>query len=139
MSLRANNATRSAGSAGFTILEALVALAIVAVSVPALFGLFQGGLQSANKVRDSGLAVLLAQSKLAGVGVEERLEEGQRSGRFGNGLAWEIIVRRFDDDTANSTPGAVYRLWEITVVVRQEDPPDAPPVSLTTLRLGGRV
>ena len=129
---------RRTSAAGFTLVEVLVGLAVAAVFLPVLFGIFQSGLRGAGQVAGSDMAILLAESKLATVGVESAIEEGRRSGRFANGFSWEVFVRPFRPDP-DRTQGDVYRLWEVTIVVRHDDRPDARSVSLTTLRLGGRV
>ena len=77
---------------GFTLVEVLVAFAIVAVSLGALLQIFSGGLRSSRTAEAYATAALLAESKLARIGIEEPLEEGDTTGVFDNGFEWQSTV-----------------------------------------------
>ena len=89
---------------GFTLLEALVATAVLGASVAALLGLFSGALRNAARIEAPERALMLGQSKLnellsAGVTTEngnaelsfDRTVEGRWDERF----RWEARATRF--------------------------------------------
>ena len=119
---------------GFTLIEIIVAFAIVALAMSALFQIFSTGLRSSVVTENYNMAVLLADSKLAGIGIQEPLEEGVQSGTFENGFRWETNVRPHDDGGSTFTPGAI-EAFEVTVTVKWGGLVRERTVSLATLRL----
>jgi general secretion pathway protein I len=86
--------------AGFTLLEALVALAIlsgVTASIMTLIGL--GRRAQPGVDADLGGA-LHARSLLARLGRDLPLEAGTRSGTLDDGTAWTVLITPFWDDAA---------------------------------------
>ncbi len=73
-------AVRSTGAAGFTLLEVLVAVAIVAIALVTFMGLHLHSLDDTIRAQDLTTAVLLAQGKLATMG--EFPETGEAEGKF---------------------------------------------------------
>jgi len=92
---------RNKDSAGFTLLEVMVAVAILAVGMVSLFQLFSGSLRSAKVSGDYSKAVIGAQKKMdeiLGCLYVEDFEKMDRTGDFGGeegenlleGYRWEI-------------------------------------------------
>jgi general secretion pathway protein I len=80
-----------AGAAGFTLLETLVALALLGIVLTTVFGLIGSGLRAAHRDEDRLLLALVAQNLLA----RSRLDltptgDGPLSGDIGGGLRWRI-------------------------------------------------
>jgi len=73
-------AVRSTGAVGFTLLEVLVAVAIVAIALVTFMGLHLHSLDDTIRAQDLTTAVLLAQGKLATMG--EFPETGEAEGKF---------------------------------------------------------
>ena len=119
---------------GFTLIEVIVAFAIVALALSALFQIFSTGLRSLVVTENYNMAVLLADSKLAGIGFEEPLEAGDQSGTFDNGFRWETNVRSYDDGGSTLTSGSI-QAFEVTVTVEWGGINRERTVSLATLRL----
>jgi len=68
------------GSAGFTLLEVMVSVAILSISLIVLFG-FQGGtLQASGRAERMTIATMLARQKM--VEIELDLEKGMQAGEF---------------------------------------------------------
>lgn len=67
---------------GFSLLEILVAFAIMAVSLTILLQVFAGGMRGASITQQYQLAAVLAQTKLEAVGHTINLEAGEQSGSF---------------------------------------------------------
>ena len=78
------------GSAGFTLLEALVALAILGVVMATVFGVIGSGLRSAHRDEDRLLLGLVAQNLLARSRLDLNPATGALSGDIGGGLRWRI-------------------------------------------------
>lgn len=119
---------------GFTLIEVIVAFAIVALAMSALFQIFSTGLRGLVVTENYNMAVLLADSKLAGIGIEKPLEAGDQSGTFDNGFRWETNVRPYDDGGSTFRPGAI-QAFEVTVTVKWGGVVRERTVSLATLRL----
>ena len=67
-------------AAGFTLLEVLVAVAIVAIALVTFMGLHLRSLDATIRAQDVTTAVLLAQGKMAAMG--EFPETGEEQGKF---------------------------------------------------------
>ena len=121
------------GDAGFTLVETVMAFAILALMLTALLGglsqMTTGGRRAAL-MRD---ALVLAQARIDGLGVIEPLAPGDSSGRFDNGAAWRLHI----GELRKSPPAArVAGAWvEITVSAGADA--TAPTVSLTSFKLIG--
>lgn len=81
---------------GFTLIEVLVALAVLGLSLGVIMQIFSAGLDRARKTEARAIAVQLAESKLAAVGVEEPLTEGMTSGEFDNRFRWRVLVQPYE-------------------------------------------
>ena len=126
--------TRRADS-GFTLLEIIVAVAILAVSLAALLQVFSSGLKGARVAQHHTIATLLAESKLATIGVEAPLEEAETSGEYDDDYGLRAAVRRYQEpgpDAAAESPVVAY---EVVVTVSWEETGGVRSVSLSTLRL----
>ncbi len=88
---------------GFTLLEVVVAFALLAMALTLLLGVLS---LASRQVRDSGdasRAVLHAQSLLAQVGVGEILVPGEQKGEFERGrYRWKLRIEPYDDPDATA-------------------------------------
>jgi prepilin-type N-terminal cleavage/methylation domain-containing protein len=84
---------RPSGESGFTLLEVLVAFAVLAVMIVPILQVFGGGLGMTETARAYSTAALLARSKLAEVGAGEDLEEGETTGTF-ESYQWRRTISR---------------------------------------------
>ena len=83
-------AARRLGMAGFTLLETLVALALLGIVMTTVFGIFGSGLRSAHRDEDRLLLGLVAQNLLERSRLDLNPLGGPRSGDIGGGLRWQI-------------------------------------------------
>lgn len=120
---------------GFTLIEVLVALAIVVVALGSLLEIFATSLVGVRRAEAYTEAVLLAESKLAGMGIETPLEEGQRRGRFDDRFRWRTTVRPFTHRPDASQTAGSFGAYEVDVTVLWGTPVEDRSVSLTTVRL----
>src|SRR5262249_5860463 len=77
---------------GFTLIEIVVALAILAVALTALFQAFSSGLRAAGVTERQASAVMLARSLLDRVGQDIPLVAGEKAGVTEDGLRWGIAI-----------------------------------------------
>jgi general secretion pathway protein I len=83
---------------GFTLLEVIVAFAVLALALTLLLGTMSGAARQVRDSANSGGAALHAQSLLAQLGVGEPLGTGRDNGDFEDGrYQWELEVRPWKD------------------------------------------
>jgi general secretion pathway protein I len=125
-------ARRTAGAAGFTLLEVLIAFTIFAIAAVALLKLFSTELDRADQAAHARAALLLAQSKLDGALVrpDPKNPELIQSGDAAPGLTWRLSVRPYRDARLPDTLPATAAQVTATVTWGEDHT-----VTLTTLRL----
>lgn len=88
----------NAGQRGFTLLEVILAFALLAAGLGLLLGLQSRGLQQIRWAGDASEASLHAQSKLDAIGALEYIEPGQSEGEFEDGrYRWTLDIREVED------------------------------------------
>lgn len=122
-------------SAGFTLLEILVAFVIAAAAIGVTMRVFSGGLETLRVADEYSRAVFLAQSRLAEVGTEIPVRAGELTGESGRQFQWRVSMRP-------SEWGGVPRpggqgLYEVLVEVRWNEGQKSRRVELSSLRVGG--
>jgi general secretion pathway protein I len=87
-----------AGAAGFTLIEVIVAFALLALALTVLLGTMANASRQVRWSADAGRAAMHAQSLLAEVGVGEALAPGVREGEFEGGrYRWRLQVAPWQD------------------------------------------
>ncbi len=79
--------------AGFTLLEVIIALAILGVAFALSMELLAAGVRSAKASENYTQAVLLARQKLAEVAATPNLEGSADTGEFGGGFRWSSKIQ----------------------------------------------
>jgi len=92
------------GQKGFTLLEVLVATAILGTAVAALIGLLSGALRNSERLQDPAQALLLGQSKMnellgAGIAAEDGTVaamplDAKLEGQWDDRFRWEAVATR---------------------------------------------
>jgi general secretion pathway protein I len=80
--------------AGFTLIEVLVAFAILVLALTALLRVFSTGLDSIGVAERYASATMLARSVLDEIGAEIPLGADELSGDAGNGFTWNVQISR---------------------------------------------
>lgn len=122
---------------GFSLLEVLVAFSILALSLGVLMRIYSGALNNVGVASEQAEALVVAQSLLAGAGVETPLAEGETAGRHGERFDWRLVVAPVETERQAARAGAGgVRLWEVSARVAWRASPGAVEraVTLTTLR-----
>src|SRR5262249_3157867 len=115
---------------GFTLIEVLVAFAILGLSAGALLSIFSSDPQKIMRAADARLAVLTAQSVLAGVGSEQALIAGTHEGRTAQGVRWVLAIAPYEKPSSLTVP------YLITVKTEVGTPEQPARAQITTVRLG---
>lgn len=126
---------RTGRQRGFTLLEALVAFAIMAVAFTALLQAFGTGLGGLDRAERQALAALQARSKLAEVGILIPLEVGRSEGELPEGGRWSVEIEARED--LGRVGPARRKTLPYRVMVEIVDDGGGGLVRLETLRLGG--
>ncbi|WP_447585147.1 type II secretion system protein XpsI [Pseudoxanthomonas mexicana] len=125
---------------GFTLLEVIVAFALLALALTLLLGSLSGATRQVRESADGSRATLHAQSLLAQLGTGEPLQPGRQEGGFeGDRYRWQLDVAPFVDPLAARAqldPGSP-QLLEVRLQVRWGDTP-AQSLQWRTLRLAPR-
>ena len=80
---------------GFTLLEVMIAVALIAIALTTLLGSQAQSVSFANSAKFETMAALLAQSKMSEVAIQNKDALSSGSGDFGDdypGYAWEVEV-----------------------------------------------
>lgn len=119
---------------GFSLLEVLVAFAILSVSLGVLLQVFATGLRNAGVSDDYTQAALYAESILAAIGREAPLSEGVHSGPINDRFSWRSTVDAYTEGMPNSENVPVHG-YRVRVEVFWQGMVQARSVRLETLRL----
>jgi len=121
---------------GFTLFEALVALAILAIGLAAFYRAVAGGAWGEQRIARAQTGLQIAQARLAAAGLEKRLELGAQSGEEAGGYRWTVTVSRYDDGhgLVPASGPAAYRVTA-TVIWPGSSSLARPSVELTTIKL----
>lgn len=121
---------------GFTLLEVLVALAILALALSAIYQAFAGGLQNETTGRRYAGATILAESRLAGIGAEYQAQTGHWTGTTQDGYRWSVEMRPMAH-AVRPVDSHLPQLLEVEVRVLWDQGAQTREVRLKSLRLGG--
>ena len=105
---------------GFTLLEVLVAVMILAISVTAILSQFSVGMQAGGKSRDITEAVLHAKEKLEELKAFVDTGQAGQSGAFDDGYTWETNVSLYELPEKESGVNEnllSFELLKLTVIV----------------------
>jgi general secretion pathway protein I len=81
---------------GFTLIEVVVALAILSVGLTVIIELFAGGLRLARVSEEYTKAVNYGRIKLEEIAVKQKIQEGSEEGRFDSTFRWQTGVKKVD-------------------------------------------
>jgi len=117
---------------GFTLVEIIVALAILALSLNVILPAISDALWRTGEAEAQAEAASLARSLLAQAGSALALKGGAAAGQFDNGFRWQLQVTPYGS-ADQAVPARAYR---VVAEVIWGDPPHEHSVALSTLRLG---
>jgi len=101
-------------TAGFTLLEVLVALALLGMAVTVVLQLFSANLRSISASEEYVAGSLEAQAKMREVLEEKDISEGTRNGITDNGYRFQVFV---SDNLTERSESLPVKLMEVEVKV----------------------
>ena len=111
-----------AAESGLTLLEVLVAFVILAVAITSVMQIFSTGLEGTRRAEAANLAALMAESKLAAVGVEIPLRAGKHDGAEADGFAWQIEIEPYREGGGVGETEPALDALQVRVQVRWPGP-----------------
>lgn len=130
--------TRASLHSGFTLIEIVVSLAILALGLGLAMQIATGAMRNARHAAQRTEAALYAKSLLDAAGVGERLEEGQDSGEFGEDYRWSLTVAKEEveaEGTAGLDPSlSPVQLYRLELLVEWGEGRTAQEARFVTLR-----
>jgi general secretion pathway protein I len=118
--------------AGFTLIEALVALAIVAAVLSSIAGVIATTVKGTRSIDQRMALTGAAETLLAGLPARGLLKPGRQSGELA-GHRWRIDVAPMNSGAADDDPQN--RRFVALAVNMRLQAPDGPAIQLTTVRL----
>lgn len=131
--MRGKSTLAASSARGFSLVEVVVALALLSLVLAVLAEAIRGGLLADAKGAATKRLLVAAETRLALVGVETPLEAGTREGGEG-GIRWRVAVENIRDslDAPEAEGGAnVPAAYRVRVTVTS----DERSLSLETIRL----
>ena len=118
---------------GFSLLEVLVAFAILSMSLGVLYQAFSNSLRNVGASGDYSRAMIIAEARLAEAMADVPIKEGGDQGQVEDRYHWRLTVQRYEyDDEGISSQFTPY---EVQIVVSWQDGKHSREYQLSTLRL----
>jgi len=109
---------------GFTLLEVMVAVAVIAIAFVTLIGAQSQSVAIATSSKFDAMASLLAQGKVAELNLQNYNELTSNTGNFGDdfpNFSWKMDVTELSDgDTGIKGSGDMLKAVELTVRLEQD-------------------
>jgi general secretion pathway protein I len=104
------------GNRGFTLIETLVAMSILAISLVVILQLFSGGLKSSKLSDEYTRGIFHAREKMDEILLAKELTEGVIDGKFDDGFRWRAEALHLDIKEAKDVK-LPFRAFNINVDV----------------------
>ncbi|MFY8092282.1 MAG: prepilin-type N-terminal cleavage/methylation domain-containing protein [Niveispirillum sp.] len=114
--------TRRDDQAGFTLLEAMVALLLLALVLAPAYSLLSGGGRAARAVDRKAQALVVAEAQFAALSAERRLVPGTYPGE-GGGYRWTLTVTPRGDGPFDGAAARGMAAYRVRVDVADRDGP----------------
>lgn len=114
--------------AGFTVVEVVVAFAIVTLALAAIYQAISGGYRGYARAQVREQTLALARAQFEAIGSEEPLQPGESAGTYTTGVAWRLAVEPVET--------AAYRGRPFRILLEALDHGGQPLLRLETFKLG---
>ena len=118
---------------GFSLLEVLVAFAILSMSLGVLYQAFSNSLRNVAASGDYSRAMIIAEARLAEAMADVPINEGSDQGEVDDRYQWKLTVQRYEYDDEGIT--SQFTPYQVQVVVTWQDGRHSREYELSTLRL----
>lgn len=92
---------------GFTLIEILVAVMILAISVVVILQLFSGGLKASRLSGDYTRAIFHAREKMDEILLQDQMTNAVLEGEFDDGYQWSVDIQYIEPDEADKSSPVV--------------------------------
>ena len=120
---------------GYTLIEVLVAMTILAMSLTVLFRIFSTGLRNVDISADYARAVIVAETQLAAAGLDVELRQGQTEGAVDERFYWMRTVENYALAGQSDDQKMPVSAFLVTVAVEWQRRGRTRQVSLNSIRL----
>lgn len=129
--------SKSQHQQGFTLLEIMVAFVIMGLVVGSLLNLFGAAMQSAALADEYSFAVQVAESRMASIGSEIKVEKNTVSGQEeGTAYHWAINMQPIRLDDKQDEFSLSIEPYQVTVIVSWDSEGKQRQFTLSSLRFG---
>lgn len=125
----------SRGNAGFTLIEALVALTILGLSLVVLTQIFSQGTRNIAEIEARARAMAIAEGVLAETMNEPLAPLSSDTNGSEHGFDWSVQTRPFTASNDNALPNGDYQLNHVEVIVEWTSGRTRRSVTLDSLKL----
>jgi prepilin-type N-terminal cleavage/methylation domain-containing protein len=122
-------------SAGFTLLEVVVAMTIVGIGVVTLLETFSSGLRLGSRSSAATQAMAYGRQAMDEILLRRKIEEGAQQGVFNDQTRWRLGVEPVREPPETLALSSAWELKEITLDMRVTEAGRDRPVELRTYRL----
>ena len=122
------------GERGFSLIEVLVSFVLLSMSLAVILQIFSVNLRAVDTARKQTRALILAESKLAGLGNEIPLIPGEQVGESG-AFRWRLTVSPYVED-ADEDNRVIHELYDVAMTVNWKRGAGISEIRLKTLRVG---
>lgn len=130
------NRSRSGSQHGFSLLEVIAAIMLLAIAFTALMKVAGASISLTQNAADHSEAAMRARSLLDGAFVGEPIKPGSSSGRFNQQYRWQLNVTPWNQ-AGNAAPAAPLHLYQLDLEVLWGPLAHPRSAHFRTLRLGG--
>ena len=81
---------------GFTLIEVVIAVAILGIGLTVIMELFSGGLRLARVSEEYTKAMNFASLKMEEIATQKTVEEGEEEGEFDKTFRWQVGIEKVD-------------------------------------------
>ena len=122
-------------SAGFTLLEVVVAMTIVGIGVVTLLEIFSTGLRLGSRSSATTEAMTYGRQAMDEILLRRKIEEGALQGALNERARWKLGIDPVREPSDTLSLSSAWELKEITLDLRVTDAGRDRPVELRTYRL----
>ena len=125
----------SSHSAGFTLLEVVVAMTIVGIGVVTLLEIFSSGLRLGSRSSAATEAMTYGRQAMDEILLRQKIEEGAQQGSLNERTRWKLGIEPVREPSDTLSLSSAWELKEITLDMRVTDAGRDRTVELRTYRL----
>jgi prepilin-type N-terminal cleavage/methylation domain-containing protein len=122
-------------SAGFTLLEVVVAMTIVGIGVVTLLEIFSLGLRLGSRSSAATEAMAYGRQAMDEILLRRKIEEGAQQGVLNDQTRWRLGIEPVREPPETLALSSAWELKEITLDMRVTEAGKDRPVELRTYRL----